>query len=65
MIHIQINPTLHTGLVPDVLERAAQAVLAHQSADGDLTIVLTDDAQLHELNREYLGIDGIGGLLSH
>ena len=57
MIHIETNPSLRTSLAPDVLERAALAVLAHQSVDGDLTIVLTDDAQLQELNRDYLGID--------
>ena len=40
------------------------ATLAHQSADGDLTIVLTDDIQLHELNQEYLGIDAPTDVLS-
>ena len=54
MIHIETNPSLQTGPEPDLLERAAQAVLVHHSADGDLTIVLTDDAQLHKLNQEYL-----------
>ena len=64
MIHIEVNPSLQTSLAPDILERAALAVLAHQSADGDLTIVLTDDAQLHELNRDYLGIDAPTDVLS-
>ena len=64
MIHIEINPSLRTNLVPDILERAALTVLAHQSADGDLTIVLTDDAQLRELNRDYLGIDAPTDVLS-
>ena len=36
----------------------------HHSADGDLTIVLTDDAQLHKLNQEYLGIDAPTDVLS-
>ena len=64
MIHIEVNPSLQTDLAPDILERAAQAVLAHQSADGDLTVVLTDDAQLHELNQDYLGIDAPTDVLS-
>ena len=64
MIHIEINPSLRTDLAPDILERAALAVLAHQSTDGDLSIVLTDDEQLHELNREYLGIDAPTDVLS-
>ena len=64
MIHIEVNPTLSTSPAADVLERAAHAVLEHQSADGDITIVLTDDAQLHELNRDYLGIDAPTDVLS-
>jgi probable rRNA maturation factor len=64
VIHIEINPSLRTNLVPDILERAALTVLAHQSADGDLTIVLTDDAQLRELNRDYLGINAPTDVLS-
>jgi probable rRNA maturation factor len=64
VIHIEVNPSLQTGLATDIFERAALAVLEHQSADGDLTIVLTDDAQLHELNREYLGIDAPTDVLS-
>ena len=64
MIYIEVNPCLQTSLAPDILEHAALAVLVHQSADGDLTIVLTDDAQLHELNRDYLGIDAPTDVLS-
>jgi probable rRNA maturation factor len=64
VINIETNPSIDTSLAPDVLERAALAVLAHQSVDGDLTIVLTDDAQLHELNRDYLGIDAPTDVLS-
>ena len=64
MIHIETNPSLKTSLSADILERAVLAVLAYQSADGDLTIVLTDDAQLRELNRDYLGIDAPTDVLS-
>ena len=64
MIHVEINPSIRTSLATDILERAALAVLEHQSADGDLTVVLTDDAQLHELNLEYLGIDTPTDVLS-
>jgi probable rRNA maturation factor len=64
VIHVEINPSLQTGVATDILERAALAVLEHQSADGDLTILLTDDAQLHELNRDYLGIDAPTDVLS-
>jgi len=48
----------------NLIERAAQAALDHQSAEGDLSIVLTDDAQLQALNREYLGVDAPTDVLS-
>jgi len=49
-----------------LLELAARAVLTHQneSPDVDLSIVLTDDARLHKLNRDYLGIDAPTDVLS-
>ena len=49
-----------------LLERAARAALEHESAslDSNLTIVLTDDARIQELNRDYLGIDTPTDVLS-
>jgi len=38
--------------------------LKNQASDGDITIVLTDDDQLRELNREYLGINSTTDVLS-
>jgi probable rRNA maturation factor len=50
----------------DLIERAVHDALKHesQSLDSDLTIVLTDDVQLRELNRDYLGIDEPTDVLS-
>jgi probable rRNA maturation factor len=49
-----------------LLERAARTTLMHQKRppDADLSIVLTDDKRLHQLNREYLGIDAPTDVLS-
>ncbi len=49
-----------------LLERAALLTLETESAstDSDLTIVLTDDAQLQTLNRDYLGVDAPTDVLS-
>lgn len=63
MINIEAHPGFQKT---DLLVRAARGTLEHQSADldADLSIVLTDDAQLHELNRGYLGIDAPTDVLS-
>jgi probable rRNA maturation factor len=48
---LEISTPLNPDLGPD-------------SVDADMTIVLTDDAQLHELNREFLGMDAPTDVLS-
>ena len=50
----------------ELLEQAAHAALIHQkeSPDVDLSIVLTDDAKLHQLNKDYLGVDAPTDVLS-
>ena len=49
-----------------LLQRAAQAALKHQgrSLKADLSIVLTDNRRLRQLNRDYLGIDAPTDVLS-
>jgi probable rRNA maturation factor len=61
---INLETSLDLSFDPSLLEQAARAALDHQSADGDLTIVLTDDEQLHLLNRDYLGVDAPTDVLS-
>ena len=63
MINIDSSPEVKT-VTPDLIRDAAYAALHNQSADGDVTIVLTDEAQLHELNRDYLGVDAPTDVLS-
>lgn len=62
MIHIESSYPVPENL----LERAARAVLEHESESqaGELSIVLTDDDRLQELNRDYLGIDAPTDVLS-
>ncbi len=63
MIHVR--STGKSMPVPkEVVQRAARAALAQQSASGDLSIVLSGDAQLQDLNREYLGIHAPTDVLS-
>lgn len=62
MIHIESE----FPFPQDLLERAAQAALEHESesSEHDLSIVLTDNARLHELNLNYLGVDAPTDVLS-
>jgi probable rRNA maturation factor len=48
------------------LEKAALAVLKHQQAplESDLSIVIEDDAYLHQLNLEFLKVDAPTDVLS-
>ncbi len=50
----------------NLLERAVQETLNEfpQKSEADITIMLSDDAQLHELNRQFLGIDAPTDVLS-
>jgi probable rRNA maturation factor len=53
--------------IPSVLiELAAKAALKHQtgSAKTNLSIVLTDNRRLRQMNRDYLGIDAPTDVLS-
>ncbi len=71
MIHIDLQQDFSET---SLLELAAQLTLDHapertsgrreRSRSADLTIVLTDDTQLHELNRDYLGVDAPTDVLS-
>ncbi len=63
MIHIS-SPAGPLPLDVQLLDLAARAALAHQSARGDLSIVLTDDSQLQQLNRDFLDIDAPTDVLS-
>jgi probable rRNA maturation factor len=56
MINIEIIPEFRRVFMPDILERAAKAALLQQTAaDADLTLVLTGDAQIQALDRDFLG----------
>ena len=62
MIHIETESPFPETL----LEEAALAALQHQnqSSDSELSIILTNDAKLHELNLNYLGVDAPTDVLS-
>lgn len=64
MITIESNPSLQIALPTDLLEHTAQVALEGQPEDVSLTIMLTDDAQLQQLNRDYRNVDAPTDVLS-
>ena len=62
MIHIESD----FPFPEELLERAAYAALEHEaeSQEAELSIVLTDNEHLQELNLNYLGIDAPTDVLS-
>ncbi len=64
MITVEIHPSIL--IESELVERAANATLEHESTpdDSDLTIVLTDDEQLQDLNRDYRDVDAPTDVLS-
>lgn len=61
-----INIETELPFPQNLLERAAHAALEYESQplDSDLSIILTNDARLHELNLNYLGVDAPTDVLS-
>lgn len=66
MILIEIPETLPISLDPAILKQAAQATLQATGFPtiSDLTIVLANDAQLRQLNKQFLGVDDPTDVLS-
>jgi probable rRNA maturation factor len=66
MIYVEKIENLSPDVPSDLVEKAARTALVHQAApeDSDLTIVLTNDAQLQELNLQWMDVDAPTDVLS-
>ncbi|KQR53230.1 rRNA maturation RNase YbeY [Brevundimonas sp. Leaf168] len=65
MIEIEVEAEAWTGALPDaeaVVERAAQAALG--AVEGDIVVLLTDDAAVRELNGRFRDKDKPTNVLS-
>lgn len=68
MIDLEIEDAGWTAALPDadaLARRAAEAVLLGEGADGEgVTLLLTDDASVRELNARFRGKDAATNVLS-
>ena len=67
MIYTQIDDSFSSKFQDDLLIQAAEATLLQQGVQPDfneLTIVITGDVEVRELNHQYLGIDAPTDVLS-
>lgn len=64
-IDLQIDPAYEDRVPVERLHQMVAAALRHEGADAaELTLVIADDALLHQLNRDYRGIDAPTDVLS-
>jgi hypothetical protein len=71
MIFVEIAETISSSIAPEILQRArlervVQAVLhfTASSPDASMTLLISDDDQLRQLNRQFLGNDETTDVLS-
>ena len=64
-VHIQIEPAFSRQIRSTDLRRAVEVAFAHAVAErGELTLVVTDNEQIRELNRLYRHVDAATDVLS-
>ena len=65
-VDIQIDDRFAGEVDPALIERAVAAALAAEAVAGsvELSVLVTDDDELHRLNRDYRGVDAPTDVLS-
>lgn len=64
MIEIHSDESFQSPELAKLLEKAVAATLAAENAQGDVTLVVTDDNAIAELNQRFLGKPGPTDVLS-
>ena len=65
-IHLQVAPAFAKEVKPAMIRRAVRAALGSAGAQfsGELSVVITDDAQVRQLNSTYRGVDASTDVLA-
>lgn len=56
-VEVQIAPAFGQLLSAERLGAVGETVLCQEGVEGQVTLVITDDQGIRELNRDFLGID--------
>jgi len=63
-VDVQVAPAFAGAASEERLRQVAEAVLRHEGSRGQVTVVVTDDVGIQELNCDFLGIDAPTDVLS-
>ena len=64
MIEIHIDEPFQSPELANLLKRAVAATLAAENVQGDVTLIVTDDDAIADLNQRFLGNPGPTDVLS-
>jgi probable rRNA maturation factor len=63
-VDVQVAPMFAGAASEERLRQVAEAVLRHEGSCGQVTVVVTDDVGIQELNHDFLGINAPTDVLS-
>ena len=65
-VDIQVQPPFEAAVDVELIERAVDAVLASEGVTDEIevSVLVADDATLHQLNHDYRGVDAPTDVLS-
>ena len=63
-VEVQVAPAFAAAVMAIDLKRAVETVLRWEGRPGEVTVVVTDEQGIRELNRDFLGRDRVTDVLA-
>lgn len=63
-VEVQVAPAFADTVPREYLRRVVEQALRHEERSGEVTVVVTDEQGIRELNRDFLGRDEVTDVLS-